>query len=104
MEQYKKLIINILESGHSAVFTTNFERIFLRSLVLLMLHKNRFLFTAYELLYLEWRKSQPMVRPFLIALIIKMTTKMKLGMQWLFDHLVNFYFIYFLLHVEELSF
>ena len=53
MEQYKKLIINILESGHSAVFTTNFERIFLRSLVLLMLHKNRFLFTAYELLYLE---------------------------------------------------
>ena len=29
---------------------------------------------------------------------------MKRGMRWLFDFLVNFYFIYFLLHVQELSF
>ena len=36
--------------------------------------------------------------------IIKMATKMKRGMLWLFDYLVNFYLIYFLLHVEELSF
>ena len=25
-------------------------------------------------------------------------------MRWLFDYLVNFFFIYFLLHVQELSF
>ena len=25
-------------------------------------------------------------------------------MRWLFDYAVNFYFIYFLLHVEELTF
>ena len=30
--------------------------------------------------------------------------KMKWEMRWLFDYLVNFYFIYFLLHVEELIF
>ena len=29
---------------------------------------------------------------------------MKRGMRWLFDYLVNLYYIYFLLHVEELSF
>ena len=29
---------------------------------------------------------------------------MERGMQWLFDYLVSFYFTYFLLHVEELSF
>ena len=29
---------------------------------------------------------------------------MKCGMLWLFDYLVNFDLIYFLLHVEELSF
>ena len=30
--------------------------------------------------------------------------KMRHRMRWLFNYLVNFYFIYFLLHVEELSF
>ena len=30
--------------------------------------------------------------------------KMKHGMRWLFDYLENFYFIYLLLHVEELNF
>ena len=29
---------------------------------------------------------------------------MKRGMPWLFDYLVNFYFLYVLLHVEELRF
>ena len=46
-------------------------------------------------------------RPFIInhSFIIKMTTKNDaVKMRWLFDFLVNFYVIYFLLHVEELSF
>ena len=29
---------------------------------------------------------------------------MKRRVRWLFDYLANFYFIYFLLHVEELRF
>ena len=47
--------------------------------------------------------SNTRIRPFII--IYSSSTrrqKMKCGMQWLFDYLMNFYFIYFLLHVVEL--
>ena len=45
------------------------------------------------------------IRPFIIIRSSsKWRQKMKRGMRWLFDYLVKFYFIYFLFHVEELSF
>ena len=55
MEQYIKfseLIIMTSKSGHSLAFTTNFEKIYLSSLVFSMLHKKRVLFAAKGLFYL----------------------------------------------------
>ena len=44
-------------------------------------------------------------RPFIIIhSSSKWQQKVQHGMRWLLDYLVNFYFIYFLLHVAELSF
>lgn len=44
MEKYIKftIIIKISESDHSAAFTTHFEKIYLSSSVLLILHKKGF--------------------------------------------------------------
>ena len=49
--------------------------------------------------------SNTRIRPFIITCSSSTwRQKMKCGMQWLFDYLMNFYFIYFLLRVVELRF
>ena len=49
---FSELIIMTSKSGHSPAFTTNFEKIYLSSLVFSMLHKKRVLFAAKGLFYL----------------------------------------------------
>ena len=48
---------------------------------------------------------QGSIRPFIIMRSSPAwRQKIKSGMRWWFNYLVNFYFMYFILHVEELSF